>query len=170
MDPIGVLCVISRTPSTTQIQYSCTIATGRRVCHTLTMEQMTTGERYQIRAKISMLFRQANLVEDRQTDDGRIRAMALRQEANDLNESLKGRKYMRIRHRAKWHTTSNISSNAVAITTARSLGCTGANATKPSTTPGARTADPYPTVRISKADLTKALDDIRFSLLSTGKS
>ena len=28
--------------------------------------------------------------------------------------------------------------------------------------------DPYPTVRISKADLTKALDDIRFSLLSTG--
>ena len=56
------------------------------------MERMTTGERYQIRAKISMLFRQANLVEDRQTDDGRIRAMALRAEANDLNESLKGRK------------------------------------------------------------------------------
>ena len=92
MDPIGMLCVISRTPSTTQIQYFRTIATGRRVCHTLTMERMTTGERYQIRAKISMLFRQANLVEDRQTDDGRIRAMALRQEANDLNESLKGRK------------------------------------------------------------------------------
>lgn len=50
---------------------------------------MTTGERYQIRAKISILFREANRYEDRCTDEGRIKAFELRHEANQLNKSLR---------------------------------------------------------------------------------
>jgi len=53
------------------------------------MNNMTTGERYAIRAKISMLFREANLHEDRQNVEGRVKAMRLRAEANDLNEELR---------------------------------------------------------------------------------
>ena len=50
---------------------------------------MTRGERYQWRAKISMLYREANLFEDRQTEEGRVKAQELRFEANVLNDSLK---------------------------------------------------------------------------------
>jgi hypothetical protein len=50
---------------------------------------MTKGERYAIRAKISMLYREANLFEDRQSEEGRVKAQALRREANDLNDSLR---------------------------------------------------------------------------------
>jgi hypothetical protein len=53
---------------------------------------MTRGERYQVRAKISMLYREANLFEDRQSEEGRTKARELRQEADTLNEGLKGRK------------------------------------------------------------------------------
>jgi hypothetical protein len=53
---------------------------------------MTVGERYQIRAKISMLFREANLFEDRQTEEGRTKARELRQQADLLNQDLKARK------------------------------------------------------------------------------
>jgi len=50
---------------------------------------MSRVERYQIRAKISMLYREANLFEDRQSEEGRVKAQALRAEANDLNENLR---------------------------------------------------------------------------------
>lgn len=50
---------------------------------------MTRGERYQVRARISMLYREANLFEDRQSEAGRLKAQELRKEANDLNEGLK---------------------------------------------------------------------------------
>ncbi len=50
---------------------------------------MTRGERYAVRAKISMLYREANLFEDRQSEEGRMKAQALRAEANDLNEGLR---------------------------------------------------------------------------------
>jgi len=50
---------------------------------------MSRGERYALRAKISMLYREANLFEDRQTDEGRVKALKLRAEANDLNEELR---------------------------------------------------------------------------------
>lgn len=50
---------------------------------------MTVGERYTMRAKISMLYREANLFEDRQSEEGRVKAQALRHEANALNDSLK---------------------------------------------------------------------------------
>jgi hypothetical protein len=50
---------------------------------------MSTGERYQARARISMLFREANLFEDRQSEAGRVKAAELRREANELNEGLK---------------------------------------------------------------------------------
>lgn len=50
---------------------------------------MTVGERYTIRAKISMLYREANLFEDRQSEEGRTKARDLRNEANELNEGLK---------------------------------------------------------------------------------
>lgn len=50
---------------------------------------MTRGERYQIRAKISMLCREANLFEDRQTDEGRAKAQQLRATAYMLNDELK---------------------------------------------------------------------------------
>ena len=50
---------------------------------------MSRGERYQIRAKISMLYREANLFEDRQSEEGRVKAQALRAEANTLNEGLR---------------------------------------------------------------------------------
>lgn len=54
---------------------------------------MSKGERYAIRAKISMLFWEANLFEDRQSEEGHTKARALRQEADALNETLKARKY-----------------------------------------------------------------------------
>jgi hypothetical protein len=50
---------------------------------------MTRGERYQVRAKISMLHREANLFEDRQSEEGRMKAQELRREANALNEELR---------------------------------------------------------------------------------
>jgi hypothetical protein len=50
---------------------------------------MTRGERYQVRAKISMLYREANLFKDRQSEEGRVKAAALRREANELNDGLK---------------------------------------------------------------------------------
>lgn len=50
---------------------------------------MTRGERYQVRAKISMLYREANLFEDRQSEEGRVHAQELRYEANALNDGLK---------------------------------------------------------------------------------
>lgn len=50
---------------------------------------MTRGERYQVRAKISTLYREANLFEDRQSETGRMKAQELRQEADTLNEGLK---------------------------------------------------------------------------------
>lgn len=50
---------------------------------------MTRGERYQVRAKISMLHREANLFEDRQSEEGRVKAADLRREADTLNEGLK---------------------------------------------------------------------------------
>jgi hypothetical protein len=50
---------------------------------------MTTGERYKVRFLISMLFREANLVEDRKTEEGRVKAAILRAEANKLNDELK---------------------------------------------------------------------------------
>lgn len=50
---------------------------------------MTVGERYQVRAKISMLYREANLFEDRQSEEGRMKAQQLRYEANELNDGLK---------------------------------------------------------------------------------
>jgi hypothetical protein len=50
---------------------------------------MTVGERYQVRAKISMLFREANLFEDRQTEEGRVKARELRQQADAMNEELR---------------------------------------------------------------------------------
>lgn len=53
---------------------------------------MSKGERYTIRAKISMLFREANLFEDRQTDEGRTKARELRQQADAMNQTLKARK------------------------------------------------------------------------------
>lgn len=53
---------------------------------------MTRGERYQIRAKISMLYREANLFEDRQSEAGRVKARELRMEANKMNTELKERK------------------------------------------------------------------------------
>jgi hypothetical protein len=50
---------------------------------------MSRGERYQIRAKISMLYREANLFEDRQSEAGRVKARDLRLEADLMNEELK---------------------------------------------------------------------------------
>lgn len=50
---------------------------------------MSRGERYQVRVKISMLYREANLFEDRRSEEGRVRARELRQEANALNDGLK---------------------------------------------------------------------------------
>ncbi len=50
---------------------------------------MTRGERYQFRAKISMLYREANLFEDRQSEAGRMKAAELRREADSLNNELK---------------------------------------------------------------------------------
>jgi hypothetical protein len=50
---------------------------------------MSRGERYQLRHRISMLYREANLFEDRQTDEGRVKAAEYRREANELNEGLK---------------------------------------------------------------------------------
>jgi hypothetical protein len=50
---------------------------------------MTRGERYQVRVKISMLYREANLFEDRESEAGRMKAADLRREANTLNEKLK---------------------------------------------------------------------------------
>jgi hypothetical protein len=50
---------------------------------------MSRGERYAIRAKISMLYREANLFEDRQSEAGRVKARELRQEADLMNEGLK---------------------------------------------------------------------------------
>jgi hypothetical protein len=55
---------------------------------------MTRGERYQVRAKISMLYREANLFEDRQSEAGRVRAAELRREADALKEGLKTRRAM----------------------------------------------------------------------------
>jgi hypothetical protein len=52
---------------------------------------MSKGERYQVRTRISMLYREANLFEDRQSEAGRMKAAELRREANDLNEGLKRR-------------------------------------------------------------------------------
>lgn len=49
---------------------------------------MSRGERYQIRARISMLYREANLFEDRQTEQGRMKAAELRREATALNSDL----------------------------------------------------------------------------------
>jgi len=56
------------------------------------MEKMTSGERYKVRVQISMLYREANQHEDRQTEEGRIRAMECRHRAIELNETLKRRK------------------------------------------------------------------------------
>ena len=53
---------------------------------------MTRGERYQIRAKISMLYREANFFEDRQSEAGRVKATELRREADALNGGLKERR------------------------------------------------------------------------------
>lgn len=53
---------------------------------------MTRGERYAVRVKISMLYREANLFEDRQSEEGRMKARALRAQANELNEELKRKK------------------------------------------------------------------------------
>jgi hypothetical protein len=50
---------------------------------------MSTGERYQVRVRISMLYREANLFEDRASEAGRMKAAELRREANDLNEGLR---------------------------------------------------------------------------------
>jgi hypothetical protein len=50
---------------------------------------MSKGERYAIRAKISMLYREANLFEDRQSEAGRMKARDLRLEADAMNEGLK---------------------------------------------------------------------------------
>lgn len=50
---------------------------------------MTRGEHYQVRVKISMLYREANLFEDRQSEEGCVKAQMLRREANELNEGLK---------------------------------------------------------------------------------
>jgi hypothetical protein len=50
---------------------------------------MTRGERYQVRAKISMLLREANLFEDRQSEEGRVKAQDLRREAYRMNDELK---------------------------------------------------------------------------------
>ena len=55
---------------------------------------MSKGERYQVRAKISMLYREANLFEDRATEQGRVKAQELRREANELNEMLKSTRRM----------------------------------------------------------------------------
>jgi len=52
-------------------------------------ETMTRGERYQVRVRISMLYREANLFEDRQSEAGRMKAVELRREADELNESLR---------------------------------------------------------------------------------
>ena len=54
---------------------------------------MTRGERYQVRTKISMLFREANLFEDRQTEEGRTKARELRLQADLLNQNLKARQH-----------------------------------------------------------------------------
>lgn len=50
---------------------------------------MSRGERYQVRAKISMLLREAHLFEDRAHEAGRVKAAELRREADVLNESLR---------------------------------------------------------------------------------
>lgn len=50
---------------------------------------MTRGERYQIRAKISMLLREANLFEDRQSEEGHKKAAQLRATAYMMNDELK---------------------------------------------------------------------------------
>jgi hypothetical protein len=52
---------------------------------------MSSGERYKVRFRISMLYREANLFEDRASEAGRTKAQELRREANELNESLKVR-------------------------------------------------------------------------------
>lgn len=39
-----------------------------------------------------MLFRAANQFEDRQTEDGRMKAQELRKQANEMNESLRRNK------------------------------------------------------------------------------
>jgi hypothetical protein len=49
---------------------------------------MSKGERYQIRARISMLYREANLFEDRQTEAGRVKASELRREARQLTADI----------------------------------------------------------------------------------
>jgi hypothetical protein len=54
---------------------------------------MTRGERYAVRAKISTLFREANLFEDRQSEEGREKARELRLQADLLNQNLKVRKH-----------------------------------------------------------------------------
>jgi len=56
------------------------------------MEKMSSGERYKVRVQISVLYREANQHEDRQTEEGRIRAMECRHRAIELNEMLKRRK------------------------------------------------------------------------------
>lgn len=53
---------------------------------------MTREERQKMRVKISMLLREANLFEDRQTEAGRERAIRLRATAYMMNDELKGRK------------------------------------------------------------------------------
>jgi hypothetical protein len=50
---------------------------------------MTRSERKQTRVKISMLLREANLFEDRQSKEGRIRAAQLRAVAYSMNDKLK---------------------------------------------------------------------------------
>jgi hypothetical protein len=50
---------------------------------------MTRGERYQVRAKISMMLREANLFEDRKTEEGRTKAAQLRATAYMMNDELK---------------------------------------------------------------------------------
>jgi len=73
-----------------QIIVKLELAIAPRLRYTLTVEtNMTVGERYQVRAKISMLFREANLFEDRQTEEGRVKARELRQQADAMNEELR---------------------------------------------------------------------------------
>lgn len=50
---------------------------------------MSRGERYQVRAKISMMLREAHLFEDRASEAGRTKAMELRKQADVLNNELK---------------------------------------------------------------------------------
>ena len=50
---------------------------------------MTTGERYLVRKQISNLYRQAKHIQDRCTENDKIKALKLRAQANDLNKELR---------------------------------------------------------------------------------